>query len=47
MKDEDNLAINISSKPLTEDQIKVVNKGLNYVPTNSMNKFAFTQDFSP
>ena len=31
--------INLSSKTLTEDHINVLNKGLSFVPTNSVNEF--------
>lgn len=36
--------INIYSKELTREQRQVVNKGLNYVPTNTGDKFEFTKD---
>lgn len=42
---QNQLAINIASKPLTEAQTDVLNKGLNYVTTNSMDSFEFKKDF--
>lgn len=38
--------INISSKPLLEDQRILLNKGLNFVPTNSLDQFEFVKDFN-